>query len=201
MKMDPFYLIVDAACWIERFVPLGVKLVQLRLKNRSEEAIYSQIKRARQICDYYGCQLVVNDYWAAAINLGCDVVHLGQQDLDSADLAAIRRAGLRLGISTHDEAELTRALALDPDYVALGPIYPTTLKKMKWAPQGTQKLARWKAQTGSLPLVGIGGITLASAARVLSAGADCAAVVSDILSSEQPEQRVEQWIEITQPWR
>jgi thiamine-phosphate pyrophosphorylase len=151
------------------------------------------------LCRDAGCQLIVNDYWQVAIEEGCDFVHLGQEDLDSADLGAIRRAGMRLGISTHDDAELERALACDPDYVALGPVYPTLLKKMKWAPQGLEKIGEWKRRVGDLPLVAIGGLTVERAAGVRAAGADIASVVTDITLSADPEARTRAWIAATRP--
>ncbi len=118
----------------------------------------------------------------------CDFIHLGQEDLATADLKAIRRAGLKLGISTHDEAELARALEAEPDYIALGPIYPTILKKMKFAPQGLPRIGEWKKKIGKIPLVAIGGITLERAEGVLAAGADSAAVVTDITLNPIPRQ-------------
>ncbi|TIO21598.1 MAG: thiamine phosphate synthase, partial [Mesorhizobium sp.] len=132
MKLDPFYLIVDSAAWIERLVPLGVKLVQLRTKDQDEASLRREIRASKAVCDSHGCQLIVNDYWRVAIEENCDFVHLGQEDLAEADVKAIRRAGVRLGLSTHDGAELETALQAEPDYVALGPIYPTILKAMKW---------------------------------------------------------------------
>src|SRR3546814_909148 len=157
VKLDPFYLIVDSAVWIARLVPLGVRLVQLRVKDRRESEIRTEIREAKAVCARHGCQLVVNDHWRAAIEEGCDFVHLGQEDLAAADLPAIRRAGLRLGLSTHDDAELATALAARPDYVALGPIYPTILKSMKWEPQGLPRIGEWKRRVAPLPLVAIGG--------------------------------------------
>ncbi|MER9141001.1 thiamine phosphate synthase, partial [Mesorhizobium sp. M0830] len=144
MKLDPFYLIVDSADWVERLVPLGVKLVQLRIKDRDETTLRSEIRRANDVCAIHGCQLIVNDYWRTAIEEGCDFVHLGQEDLAAADLLAIRYAGLKLGLSTHDHPELETAIAAEPDYIALGPIYPTVLKQMKWAPQGLERISEWK---------------------------------------------------------
>ena len=128
MTLDPFYLIVDSAGWIDRLVPLGVKLVQLRMKDLPEAHLRAEIGRAKATCAAHGCQLVINDYWRIAIEEGCDFVHLGQEDLAEADVAAIRAAGMKLGLSTHDEAELAIALAASPDYVALGPVWPTILK-------------------------------------------------------------------------
>lgn len=157
----------------------------------------SEIERAKLLCARYGAQLIVNDFWQLAINAGCDFIHLGQGDLDTADLAAIRRVGLRLGVSTHDEAELSRALAIEPDYIALGPIYPTILKAMAFAPQGLPRITEWKKKIGNIPLVAIGGITLERVRAVLEAGADSAAVVTDISLNADPEQRARDWVKAT----
>jgi thiamine-phosphate pyrophosphorylase len=143
---------------------------------------------------------VVNDYWREAIAAGADFVHLGQGDLAEADLSAIRDAGIKIGISTHTHEELDKALAAEADYVALGPIYATALKTMPWAPQGLPRLAEWRNRV-ACPLVGIGGITLDRAAMVLASGADSVAVITDIVTSQDPETRVENWIDATAPWR
>ncbi len=201
MRLDPFYLIVDSADWIERLVPLGVKLVQLRVKDRSEAELRQEIRRSKAVCLAYGCQLIVNDYWQLAIEEACDFIHLGQEDLADADLDAIRRAGLKLGVSTHDVAELDTALAVTPDYVALGPVWPTILKKMKWQPQGVERVADWKRRIGTLPLVAIGGITAERAPLVLDQGATAAAVVTDITLHQNPEMRTRQWLAATARWR
>ena len=197
MTLDPFYPILDNADWIERLVPLGIKLVQLRSKDLPEAETREEIIRSRDICAKHDCQLIVNDYWQIAIEEGCDYVHLGQEDLDEADVAAIRAAGIRLGISTHDHAELTRALDLNPDYVALGPVYPTILKKMKWTEQGLDRVTEWKKLVGDIPLVGIGGLSVDRAPGVLDAGADIVSVVTDITLNEDPEARTCEWINIT----
>ena len=141
--------------------------------------------------------MVVNDYWRIAIDIGADWVHLGQEDLDDADLPAIRRAGIRLGVSTHDHDELERALNLDPDYVALGPVYPTILKKMKWTEQGLDKVTEWKGLIGTTPLVGIGGMNVDRAGGVFAAGADIVSVVTDITLNDNPEARLQEWIRAT----
>lgn len=201
MKLDPFYLIVDSADWIERLIPIGVKLVQLRMKDVSEDILREHIKRSKAICEKFDCQLIINDYWQIAIEEKCDFIHLGQEDLADADLASIQKAGLKLGVSTHDSAELDKALAVKPDYVALGPVYETILKKMKWQPQGVDKVTRWKSLVGDLPLVAIGGLTPDRAQGVLQAGADSAAVVTDIKLNENPENRVNEWIRATAKWR
>ena len=155
------------------------------------------LRRSKQLCDAAGAIMVVNDFWEMAIDLDCDWIHLGQEDLADADMAAIRRAGLKIGISTHDEAELDRALAEKPDYVALGPVYPTILKKMKWVEQGLDRVQQWKNHIGDLPLVGIGGMTIDRAAGVYAAGADIVSVVTDITLNEHPENRLTGWIKAT----
>lgn len=197
MSLDPFYPIVDSAAWLRRLLPCGVKLAQLRVKNAPDEVLRAEIAEARDLCAAVGAQLIVNDYWRLAIELGCDYVHLGQEDLASADLAAIKSAGLRLGLSTHDDAELERALAAAPDYVALGPIFPTVLKKMAFAPQGLEKIGLWRKKIGALPLVAIGGLTPERAVEALRAGADSAAVVTDITLNPDPEGRARKWVAAT----
>jgi thiamine-phosphate pyrophosphorylase len=192
--LDRFYLIVDSAHWLERLLPCGVKLVQLRVKDKSEEEVAQEIAEAKRLCAEYGAQLIVNDYWQAAIDAGCDYVHLGQEDLAAADVDAIKRAGLRLGISTHTHAELEVALQAKPDYVALGPIYPTILKEMRFAPQGLNTIGEWKRRIGTLPLVAIGGITLERAPGALAAGADSVAVVTDVLRNPDPEARARAFV-------
>ncbi|OWU84306.1 thiamine-phosphate pyrophosphorylase [Oceanicola sp. 22II-s10i] len=196
-RLDPFYLIVGDAERLARLVPLGVKLVQLRIKDRPEADIRDQIARARSVCAAHGAELVVNDYWQIALEMGCDFVHLGQEDMDTADFAALHRGGVRVGLSTHDEAELDRALSHDPAYVALGPVYPTLLKKMKWGPQGLERVRGWKAAAGGVPLVAIGGLTPERLPGVFAAGADSAAVVTDIQQAADPEARCAEWIAAT----
>ena len=194
MTLDPFYPIFDSADWIARMLPHGMKLVQLRVKERPEREVAAEIARAKKLCAAAGCVLVVNDYWRLAIAEGCDWLHLGQEDLDTADLGAIRKAGLKLGVSSHDEAELERALPTQPDYVALGPVYPTILKQMRFGPQGLDKLGEWKRRIGDLPLVGIGGISLDRAPGVFEAGADIVAAVTDVTLNPDPETRLKAWM-------
>ena len=197
LHLDRFYPIVDNAAWVERLARLGAQLIQLRMKEQSIEVVRGNIRAARAACESYGAQLVVNDYWQLAIEEACDFVHLGQEDLDGADLAAIRSAGIRLGVSSHDNAELERALSTEPAYVALGPIYPTLLKKMKWAPQGVPRIAEWKQRIGEIPLVAIGGLTVERLPQVFAAGADVASVVTDIVRSDDPTARTREWIAAT----
>lgn len=195
--LNGFYPIVDSLAWLETVLAGGTRLVQLRIKAGSAETLRTAISKARQLCALARAQLIVNDYWQLALETGCNFVHLGQGDLDTADVAALRRHGIRLGISTHDHAELQRALALQPDYVALGPIYPTKLKQMPWAPQGLERIGEWKRALGAIPLVAIGGLTVERVPGVFAAGADSAAVITDIVTSATPEQRIHEWLAVT----
>lgn len=188
-----FYPIAPDAAWIARIVPIGVKSVQLRVKNPSLD-VRTEIDQALHVCARYDCDLIVNDFWREAIECGARFVHLGQGDLDGADLDAIRAAGIRIGVSTHSEQELARALSVEPDHVALGPIYETKLKEMPWAPQGLPRIGAWKRRLEGRPLVAIGGITLERAPGVYDAGADSIAVVTDVIAHPEPERRVEQWL-------
>jgi len=193
--LDVFYPIVPDADWLARIVPLGVRTVQLRVKDMGAVNVRRQIEASLAVARAHGCQLIVNDYWREAIAAGADYVHLGQEDLAAADVAAIKTAGLRLGVSTHSEAELATALATEPDYVALGPIYKTKLKVMKWNPQGLEKIGQWKMRIGALPLVAIGGLTPERAPGVIAAGAQSLAVITDFLTASDPDARIRLWLD------
>lgn len=197
MTLPRFYPIFDSADWVARSLACGVKLVQLRLKSEDTALLRSEISAAQAMARSHSAALVVNDHWQLAIELGCDWLHLGQEDLDGADLPAIRRAGLRLGVSTHDEGELARALSVRPDYVALGPVWPTILKQMPWAPQGLARVSDWKRQLGAVPLVAIGGLTPERGAAALAAGADVVSAVTDITLNPDPEGRMRAWLKVT----
>jgi thiamine-phosphate pyrophosphorylase len=191
---DRFYPVVDSVAWVARLALLGVGTIQLRAKNLSESDAVQIVMDALEMIRGTEAKLVVNDYWRAAIIAGASHVHLGQEDLAGADLKAIRTAGLTLGISTHDDEELATALRAQPDYIALGPIFPTTLKSMRFAPQGIPKITEWKQRIGNIPLVAIGGIKLEQAREIFSAGADSIAVVSDITQNPDPDARVRAWL-------
>ena len=197
MTLDPFYPIVDSAAWVARLVGVGAKLIQLRVKDADEATVRRETRAAKASAAAAGATLILNDFWRVALDEEIDFIHLGQGDLDSADMKAIRAANIRVGISTHDDAELDRALALAPDYVALGPIYPTKLKAMAFAPQGLDKIGVWKRRIGALPLVAIGGLSVARAKLCLAAGADSAAVVTDITLNADPDARTREWIAAT----
>ncbi|MFB9262137.1 thiamine phosphate synthase [Bradyrhizobium erythrophlei] len=191
---DRFYPVVDSLAWVERLTKLGVGTIQLRAKHLDDGEALQIVSDALAITKGTPTKLVVNDYWRAAIVAGAEHLHLGQEDLADADLFEIRKARLTLGISTHDDAELAAALDAQPDYVALGPIFPTTLKSMRFAPQGIPKITEWKRRIGDIPLVAIGGIKFEQSAEIFAAGADSIAVVSDVTQNADPDARVGQWL-------
>ena len=197
MQLDRFYPIFDNTDWLTRLLPLGIKLVQLRIKDKSDDETRAEIIKGKALCERHGAQLIVNDYWQIAIEEKCDFIHLGQEDLDVADVKAIRAAGIKIGLSTHDHDELDRALSYKPEYLALGPVYPTILKKMKWTEQGLDKVTEWKKLVGDTPLVAIGGMSVERAQGAFDAGADIVSAVTDITLNEDPEARIKQWINAT----
>lgn len=195
---DRFYPVVDTVAWVERLAALGVGTVQLRAKDLDDASAMILFRAALDATKGTGTKLVVNDYWRVAIDLKAQHLHLGQEDLAEADVAAIKKAGITLGLSTHDEEELETALRAEPDYVALGPIFFTTLKSMRFEPQGIPKIGTWKKRVGKLPLVAIGGIKFEHAAEIFAAGADSIAVVSDVTQNSDPDARVRQWLGLSE---
>src|SRR3982075_1689060 len=193
---DRFYPVVDTVAWVARLALLGAGTIQLRAKNLDKSEALQIVGDALEIIKGTPAKLVVNDYWRAAIVAGAKHLHLGQEDLAEADLKAIRNAGLTLGLSTHDDDELETALRANPDYIALGPIFPTTLKSMRFAPQGIAKITEWKQRIGNIPLVANGGIKLEQAPAIFAAGADSIAVVSDVTGNADPDARVRAWLQM-----
>jgi thiamine-phosphate pyrophosphorylase len=192
---DSFYPVVDSVAWVARLTKLGVGTIQLRAKDLDHAQALKIVHEALEVTKGTSTKLVVNDHWRAAIEARASHLHLGQEDLADADLNAIRAAGLTLGISTHDDEELETALRAKPDYIALGPIFPTTLKSMRFAPQGIPKITDWKRRIGNIPLVAIGGIKLEHAREIFAAGADSIAVVSDVTQNSDPDARVRAWLQ------
>lgn len=186
------YPVVDDLQWLIRLLPLGVHTIQLRLKNQSPEQLERQIRSAVELCRDYQIQLFINDHWQLAIKYQAFGVHLGQEDLASADLAAIADHGLRLGVSTHGYAELARVLPLRPSYIALGHIYPTNTKQMPSTPQGLKRLQDYVRLCAPLPTVAIGGINSSNIQAVVQTGVRGVAVVSAILAAPQPEKALQQ---------
>lgn len=174
------YPVVDSVEWIARLLAAGARTLQLRIKDKRDEEVEADVIRAIALGRQYRARLFINDYWRLAVKHGAYGVHLGQEDLQTTDLNAIREAGLRLGVSTHDNMEMDVALAAKPSYIALGHVFPTQTKQMPSAPQGVQQLAAHVARLGDYPTVAIGGISIARAPEVLATGVGSIAVVSAI---------------------
>ncbi|WP_172731879.1 thiamine phosphate synthase [Pluralibacter gergoviae] len=174
------YPVVDSVEWIARLLDAGARTLQLRIKDKRDEEVEADVIRAIALGRQYRARLFINDYWRLAVKHGAYGVHLGQEDLQTTDLNAIREAGLRLGVSTHDDMEMDVALAAKPSYIALGHVFPTQTKQMPSAPQGVQQLAAHIARLGNYPTVAIGGISIARAPEVLATGVGSIAVVSAI---------------------
>lgn len=174
------YPVVESVEWIARLLDAGVTTLQLRIKDKADQQVEADIAAAIALGKRYQARLFINDSWRLAIKHQAYGVHLGQEDLDTADLVAIHRAGLRLGVSTHDDAELARAIAVKPSYIALGHIYPTQTKEMPSAPQGLTELKRHLAGLRDYPTVAIGGISIDRVPAVLACGVGSVAVVSAI---------------------
>ena len=178
------YVIVDSYEWIERLIHAGVKTLQIRIKDRSPEQAEEEIARCIALAKQHQVRLFVDDFWQLAIKYQAYGVHLGQEDLLTADLNAIQQAGLRLGVSTHNQEEVDLVLPLRPSYVALGHIFPTQSKIMPCAPQGIANLAAQVKDLGDIPTVAIGGITASHFADVLATGVGSIAVISAVTQAE-----------------
>ena len=203
-----FYPVVPTAEWVERLLAWGVRTIQLRIKaaDHTPRDIAAQVHAAVSAGNKVpGAQVFINDHWQLALAEKAYGVHLGQEDLDTAELAALpelKRAGLRLGLSTHTPTELARAHAVQPSYLAIGPIYPTTLKVMPYEPVGLERLATWAKQAAlypRLPVVAIGGISLARMPGVLACGVDGVAVVSAVTLADDPQQAALEGLALAQP--
>lgn len=190
------YPVVDSVEWIERLLKAGVKTLQLRIKDKRDEEVESDVIAAIELGRRFDARLFINDYWQLAIKHQAYGVHLGQEDLETTDLSAIRETGLRLGVSTHDDMEIDVALAARPSYIALGHVFPTQTKQMPSAPQGLAQLARHIARLGDYPTVAIGGISLARAPAVLETGVGSIAVVSAITQAADWQAATEQLLQL-----
>lgn len=191
------YPVVDSVEWIERMLKLGVRTIQLRIKNITDQEVVKEIVcNAIKLGKQYSARLFINDYWRLAIRYNAYGVHLGQEDLDFADIESIRQAGLRLGVSTHDDAELDRGLKLRPSYIALGHIFTTQTKKMHSSPQGIAGLKRHLTRLQNVPTVAIGGISLAYVPEVLATGVGSIAVVSAITQAPDWRAATQQLLEL-----
>lgn len=190
------YPVVDSVVWIERLLKAGVRTIQLRIKDKREADVEDDVIAAIALGRQYHARLFINDYWQLAIKHQAWGVHLGQEDLETTDLSAIRHAGLRLGVSTHDDMEIDVALAARPSYIALGHVFPTQTKQMPSAPQGLEQLARHISRLQDYPTVAIGGISLERAPAVLGTGVGSIAVVSAITQAADWQQATAQLLEM-----
>ena len=194
-----FYPVVPSAAWVERLLGWGVRTIQLRIKaaDHAPAEIEREVAAAVQAGQRFpDAQVFINDHLQFALAAGAYGVHLGQQDLDTADIDALRRSGLRLGLSTHTPAELARAHAVQPSYLAIGPIYPTTLKVMPYEPVGLERLRLWATQAAPYPVVAIGGISLALMPGVMACGVHGVAVVSAVTLAADPERAALQGLKL-----
>lgn len=190
------YPVVDSVEWIARLLDAGVRTLQLRIKDKRDEEVEADVMAAIALARRYNARLLINDYWRLAIKHQAYGVHLGQEDLATTDLGAIRQAGLRLGLSTHDDMEIDVALAARPSYIALGHVFPTQTKQMPSAPQGLAQLTRHVARLGDYPTVAIGGISLSRAPEVLATGVGSIAVVSAITQADAWQQATRQLLDL-----
>ena len=189
------YPIVDRAAWLARLLPLGIRVIQLRIKDLHGVELKQEIQKSIALAEQYNCQLFINDYWQLAIECGAYGVHLGQEDIDEADLSAIANGGLRLGLSSHCFYEVARAKTIKPSYIAFGPVYATQTKDMPWVPKGETGLSYWRAQLTDFPLVAIGGIHGERFEKVKAQGVNSIAMISAITQAENPEQVCRDFIE------
>lgn len=189
------YPVVDSLAWLQRLLPLGISTLQIRIKDKSGDALKKELSACIALAKQHNARLFINDFWALAIELGAYGVHLGQEDLLTADFAAIADAGLRLGLSSHCHFEVAQAIAINPSYIATGPVFPTTSKEMPWKNQGVDGVRHWKQlltqSNYARPLVAIGGIQEHQVADIRHAGADSIAVISAITQASEPEKAAE----------
>ena len=193
-----FYPVLDSSEWIERALSLGVRTLQLRIKDKSRSDLYEEIERSVRLARKYAARLFIDDHYELAAKAGAYGVHLGMEDLRTADLDFILKAGMRLGVSTHGPYELMKAIALKPSYVALGHIFPTNTKAMPSKPQGLWKLSREVRliRSAGISATAIGGITLANAGILKEMGLLSAAVVTAVTKADDPDAAVRSWLEI-----
>lgn len=200
-----FYPIVDNFEWIKKLVSWNVQTIQLRIKNNpfldktEMNHIESEIKNSIEYCKRKNCQLFINDHWELALKYNAFGIHLGYEDSFHADIPKIYKTKIKLGLSTHDDNELSHALKLNPSYIALGPIFPTKTKIMKFLPQGIEKITEWRKKIPKqIPLIAIGGIKLENSIQIYQSGADSISVIHDFLHATDPENRIKSWLKLGQ---
>ena len=184
------YGVMPDADWVKRMVDAEIPTVQLRFKSEDRIKIKKQIRESVKATQDSKTLLFINDYWQEAIDEEAYGVHLGQEDLETADLDAIRDAGLRLGLSTHGYAEMAYADRFCPSYIAMGAVFATTLKKMPTSPQGLGRLYQYAKLLSHYPLVAIGGIDQDSIHAAAKSGVGSVAVVRAITQAKDPKAAV-----------
>ncbi|EHH68493.1 thiamine phosphate synthase [Gluconobacter morbifer] len=191
------YPVVDHPRWVETLGSAGARFIELYLRDLDlpEEELRAQAITAQELAVRHNVTLVLNTYWQIAIELGYEWVHLGPEDLATADLTTLRNSGIRLGTATHTHTEFEKALAISPDYISFGPVWETKSVKTTFAPQGLERLKEWRGLCGDVPLVAIGGVTLEHLPACLEAGADSVAGMSGFMKQDDPEGQVRRWLE------
>ncbi|WP_367670796.1 thiamine phosphate synthase [Sodalis-like secondary symbiont of Drepanosiphum platanoidis] len=195
-----FYPIVNSISWLVCMLDCGVKIIQLRIKNKSKIYIEKSIEASVLLGNHYNAKIFINDYWQLAIRYRAYGVHLGQEDMIQANKILIRQSKLRLGLSTHNEEELNRSLSWNPSYIALGHIFPTSTKNMLSKPQGLKKLKYWVNKLKNIPTVAIGGINLNSLNSVLDSGVGGISVISAIIKSKNWRKETKNFMEKISKW-
>ncbi len=193
------YPVVTSIAWLERLLDQGVRTLQLRIKDKADAEVEDDIKAAVALGQRFNARLFINDYWRLAIRHGAYGVHLGQEDIEVADLEAIRAAGLKLGLSTHGYYEMLRARELKPSYLALGHIFPTKTKDMPSRPQGLERLHRYVAlMEAEFPLVAIGGISKERVPLVAETGVGSIALVTAITEAADPDAAIRELLDMVE---
>jgi thiamine-phosphate pyrophosphorylase len=205
IPLDRFYPIIDSGLLARAgldpvelgqvLVQAGARLVQYRHKADYSRVAYEQAKAIGGIVQQAGGRYIINDRFDIALMLGADGVHLGQDDLPPAAVRQIAGDKLIIGFSTHNEEQLRAGDCEPVDYLAIGPVFGTTSKQNPDPVLGLEELRRLRPVTEK-PLVAIGGITRARAAKVLETGVDSLAVLSDLIGDRIPSQ-VNEWIQLT----
>lgn len=194
MEKIGLYPIVDSINWLTQLYQWGVTTVQLRVKSESQIVLETLISKAQALAQFHQTNLVINDHWQLAIKYHAQIVHLGQQDLLTADITAIKKAGIKIGISTHNQKEIDKALKCQPDYIAFGPIYHTDTKVMPYRLKGCDKL-RDCCQRVDCPVVAIGGINRKNIVDVINTGVSGIAMISAITQAQDPRANVNYFLQ------
>ena len=190
LVLPPLYAILDPEQTKDRapeavlreLLEGGAAILQLRVKTMAPSDFFQLAQRARAETRTHGCKLIVNDRVDIALACHADGVHLGQEDLPLAVGRKLMAAKL-VGISTHDIEQAQEAERNGADYIGFGPMFGTTTKDTGYAARGVDMLRKIRAAV-KLPIVAIGGINEQNVQQVWQAGADSAAIISDILGAE-----------------